>query len=170
MWVYNYTESMYHSDTKKLDTNITNELTHYGVLGMKWGVRKARYNEARYAKRSEKVHSQRKKERLLQKSEKYKNEAESLERKIEVSKSYEKKLKTGEALTPEEQIIDLERKHRIEKGKEKCKKIIKGAIIAGGVITAADAFIYTKLSGGNIFEWMHSKFTYKLLNLLDRYG
>lgn len=41
MWKYRHTDELYHGDTWSYGNS--DELYHYGILGMKWGVRRATY-------------------------------------------------------------------------------------------------------------------------------
>ena len=79
-----------------------NELCHYGVLGMKWGIRKARKNGTTYTYKS---HGQKKMEKKLanaerkgKDTEKIKNSLNNYKRRDKIRQSYVEARSTGRLL------------------------------------------------------------------------
>ena len=119
-----------------------NELYHYGVKGMKWGVRKKRNEHNKnYTDR------QRKNDRAL-----YGNRAE---------KRINRKLNEGYGLRGARHF-EVERKERREKRKKTAKKAVKA--IGSAAVTVGSAWAYDQIFAGGVGTRLVTSFARNTVN------
>lgn len=133
-------------------------LAHYGILGMKWGIRKDRETGVKKATTPEQTREQRRYARRQKASQRYTDRANSLQREIDVEKTRKYKLPFNVQKRRKKAVGELtkERDSALDDAQRKLDgKLSKGQkkAVIGGSIAAAVLAAYGTYQASNFGEF-----------------
>ncbi len=124
------------------------ELYHYGVKGMRWGVRKAVKGEKRAIRSATKATTDKERNQALADAKKHHNDAARIRKAHFDAKAQKKHLR----LNPDGSITEISKQERVARGKKIAGNVVKGVLGTTAVAAAAVAVAPAVGLGWTIFD------------------